>query len=308
MVNIMEIGNKMTISVITGGAGFIGSHMAQLLLAEGHGVRVIDNLSTGKRSNLPDGVDFMVADINTLDVEDSVFKGVDYFFHFAGIPSIRPSLVDPKPYMQTNVQGTVRMLEAARHANVKKFVYAASSACYGEADVHPTPETAEVKLQHPYGLSKHMGEMATMHWGECFNLPVVSMRMFDVYGRNADSTVLKIFLDLKRAGKPITVTGDGEQTRDFVHVTDVCRAYLMAAESVVKGEIFNVATGKPETINRLVDLLGSEKVFIPKRGNEPMQHCGDITKIKNTLGWEPTVTFEDGIADVLQSLDTTKAA
>ena len=294
----------MTISLITGGAGFIGSHMTELLLEQGHEVRVIDNFSTGKRSNLPE-VDFAIwkKDINTILLDHPVFSDVDYIFHFAGIPSIRPSLVDPKPYMMTNVQGTVRMLEAARHAKVKKFVYAASSACYGEADVHPTPETAGVKLQHPYGLSKHQGEMCTMHWSECFDLPVVSMRMFDVYGRRADSTVMKIFLDLKRAGKPITVTGDGEQTRDFVHVTDVCRAYLMAAESDVKGEIFNVGTGKPETINRLVELLGSEKVFIPKRGNEPMEHCADISKIKEVLGWQPKVTFEEGIADIIKQLN-----
>lgn len=290
----------MTTSLVTGAAGFIGSHMVQLLTDKGHDVRVIDNLSTGKQSNLPFPV--YPKDINTIDIRDAIFEGVDYFFHFAGIPSIRPSLVDPEPYMQTNVIGTVRMLEAARHAKVKKFVYAASSACYGEADIHPTPETAAVKLQHPYGLSKHQGEMCTMHWGETFGLPVVSMRMFDVYGRHADSTVLKIFLDLKKAGKPITVTGDGLQTRDFVHVTDVVKAYLAAAESDVTGEIFNVGTGVPETILHLVESLESEMTFIPKRGNEPMQHCADITKIKTMLGWSPTVRFEDGIKDVLENL------
>ena len=290
----------MTISLVTGGAGFIGSHMIKLLGEKGHEVRVLDNLSTGKTSNLP--FPFTPRDINKIDIKDPIFDGVDYFFHFAGIPSIRPSLVDPEPYMQTNVLGTSRMLEAARHAKVKKFVYAASSACYGEADIHPTPETAEIKLQHPYGLSKHMGEQAALHWHETFGLPVVSMRMFDVYGRHADSTVLKIFLDLKKAGKPITVTGDGKQTRDFVHVTDVVKAYLLAAESDIVGEVFNVGTGAPQTILHLVELLGSEITYIPKRANEPQEHCADITKIKNALGWEPTVKFEDGIADVLQDI------
>ena len=290
----------MTISLVTGGAGFIGSHMIKLLGEKGHEVRVLDNLSTGKTSNLP--FPFTPRDINKIDIKDPIFDGVDYFFHFAGIPSIRPSLVDPEPYMQTNVLGTSRMLEAARHAKVKKFVYAASSACYGEADIHPTPETAEIKLQHPYGLSKHMGEQAALHWHETFGLPVVSMRMFDVYGRHADSTVLKIFLDLKKAGKPITVTGDGKQTRDFVHVTDVVKAYLLAAESDIVGEVFNVGTGDPQTILHLVELLGSEITYIPKRANEPQEHCADITKIKNALGWEPSVKFEDGIADVLQDI------
>jgi len=291
----------MTKSIVTGGAGFIGSHMVSLLLEKGHDVCVIDNFSTGKAKNLP--FPTSSKDINTINIQDSIFEGADYFFHFAGIPSIRPSLENPEPYMETNVLGTVRMLEAARHAKVKKFVYAASSACYGEADIHPTPETAAVKIQHPYGLSKHQGEMCTMHWGETFGLPVISLRMFDVYGRNADSTVLKIFLDQKRAGRPYTITGDGKQTRDFVHVTDVCKAYLMAAESDIKGEIFNVGTQEPQTILYLVQLLGGEITFIPKRANEPQEHCADITKIKNVLGWEPTVKFEDGIADVLKSIE-----
>ena len=295
----------MTISVISGGCGFIGFHMAELLLSKGHEVRVIDNFSTGKRTNLSphNKLGIQYGDINIMPLDHQVFTNMDYFFHFAGIPSIRPSLIDPEPYIKTNVLGTTRMLEACRKHGVKKFVYAASSACYGEADIHPTPETEDIKLQHPYGLSKHMGEVAALHWAETFGLPVISMRMFDVYGRRADSTVLKIFLDLKKAGKPITVTGDGLQTRDFVHVKDVCKAYLMAAESDVKGEIFNVGTGKPETILHLVRLLGGTITFIPKRANEPMQHCADINKIRSVLGWEPTITFEEGVADVLKGLN-----
>ena len=305
----------MTISVITGGAGLIGSHMAELLLGKGHQVRVIDNLTTGKLSNLPnypsraiENFELCKEDINTIDIKHHVFDDVDYIFHFAGIPSIRPSLVDPFPYMQTNVLGTVKMLEAARKAKVKKFVYAASSACYGEADVHPTPETAEVKLQHPYGLSKYQGEQVALHWHHCFGLPVISLRMFDVYGPRADSTVIGIFLRNMAAGKPITIFGDGNQERDFVHVRDVCRAYLLAAESDIKGEIFNVGTGKPETINRLVELLGAEKVYAPKRENEPYLHCADITKIKTQLGWQPEVSFEDGVREIVENFNAAKAA
>lgn len=295
----------MTISLITGGAGFIGSHMAELLLEQGHEVRVLDNLSTGKVDNLhrhgiPPHVH--IQDINTIQVDNKIFEGVDYIFHFAGIPSIRPSLVDPKPYMQTNVQGTVRMLEAARHAKVKKFVYAASSAKYGEADVHPTPETAEVKLQHPYGLSKHMGEMVTTHWHECFGLPTASIVMFDVTGERADSTVMKIFLDQKKSGKPITIFGDGNQERDFVDIKDVCRAYLMLAESDIVGEVINIGSGKPQTVNRLVDLLGCERVYLPKRENEPYLHCADISKAKKLLGWEPQIPFEDTIKRILANI------
>jgi UDP-glucose 4-epimerase len=300
----------MTISLITGGYGFIGSHMAKLLHDKGHEVRVIDNMSTGKVSNL-DGFRVshsQISDINTIDIKHGVFTDIDYLFHFAGIPSIRPSLVNPTPYMETNAFGTSRMLEAARHASVKKFVYAASSACYGEADVHPTPETAEIKLQHPYGLSKHLGEVETLHWGEVFGLPVVSLRMFDVFGRRADSTVVGIFQRMKAAGKPITIFGDGNQTRDFVDVKDVCRAYLIAAESDISGEVFNVGTGNPQTINHLVDLLGGEKTYLPKRENEPYEHCADITKIKTMLGWEPQISFEDTINDILQDSFPSSAA
>lgn len=300
----------MTISIVDGGCGFIGSHMTELLLEQGHEVRVIDNLSTGTISNLPQHANLHVhiQDINKMEPDNKIFESVDYIFHFAGIPSIRPSLLDPKPYMMTNVQGTARMLEAARYNNVKKFVYAASSACYGEADVHPTPETAEIKLQHPYGLSKHQGEECTMHWGEVFNVPVISLRMFDVFGKRADSTVVGIFMRMKAAGKPITIFGDGNQTRDFVDVKDVCRAYLMAAESDIKGEIFNVGTGNSQTINRLVDLLECEKTYLPKRENEPYEHCADITKIKAMLGWEPQISFEDTINDIVQDFNAAKAA
>ena len=292
----------MTISIITGSAGFIGSHMCDLLLERGHEVRGIDNLATGKLSNMPKGIQFYEEDINTLDVNSSIFKDADYIFHFAGIPSIRPSLVDPIPYMETNVQGTVKMLEAARHAKVKKFVYAASSAKYGEADVHPTPETAEVKLQHPYGLSKHLGEVATLHWHQCFGLPAASIVMFDIFGERADSTVVGIFLRMKSAGKPITIFGDGNQERDFVDVKDVCRAYLMLAESDIVGEAINIGSGKPQTINRLVDLLECEKTYLPKRENEPYLHCADISKAKKLLGWEPEIKFEDTVKRILESI------
>lgn len=303
----------MTISVITGSCGFIASHMVDLLVSKGHEVRCIDDLSAGTFENIKQHknnplMKFYQVDINCLDPHSFIFKDADYVFHFAGIPSIRPSLENPTPYMNTNVLGTAKVLEASRHAKVKKFVYAASSACYGEADVHPTPETAVIKLQHPYGLSKHLGEEATLHWGECFGLPVISLRMFDVYGRRAKSVVLNIFLKLKAEGKPITICGDGNQTRDFVHVTDVCRAYLMAAESDIKQEIFNVGTGKPETINHLVDLIGGPKTHIPTRGNEPYTHCADITKITTMLGWKPEMNFEQGIADAIEGYYTAQAA
>jgi UDP-glucose 4-epimerase len=297
----------MTISVITGGCGFIGSHHVDLLVSKGHEVRIIDNMVAGSLDNIKQHIQnrnviLHTDDINDLKTESRIFKDADYVFHFAGLPSIRPSLEDPAPYIKTNVYGTAKVLECARYAKVKKFIYAASSACYGEADVHPTPETAEIKLQHPYGLSKHLGEVATLHWYHCFGLPTASIRMFDITGEGADSTVMKIFLDLKRANKPITIFGDGNQERDFVDVRDVCRAYLMLAESNIVGEVINIGSGKPQTVNYLVDLLGCERVYLPKRENEPYLHCADISKAKKLLGWEPEIPFEETIKRILASI------
>lgn len=297
----------MTISVVTGGCGFIGSHMVDLLADAGHKVRIIDNLVAGSLDNIArhqdsDNVNLYKRDICSIEPDTFIMKDVDYVFHFAGIPSIRPSLDTPTPYMETNVLGTERMLEAARYAKIKKFVYAASSACYGEADVIPTPETADIKLQHPYGLTKHMGEMATLHWHECFGLPSVSMRMFDVYGPRIGASALRIFIRQKLASKDITVVGDGLQTRDFVYVTDVCRAYLAVAKSDSVGEVFNVGTGDQQTVLDIVKLLDHPYIHIPKRANEPDVHCADISKIKSILGWEPLVSFEQGMKNVQDSI------
>ncbi len=297
----------MTISVITGGCGFIGSHHVELLLSQGHEVRIIDDLSAGSVENIKGNlskVKLYQQDINMLPADSQIFAGADYVFHFAGLPSIRPSLENPEPYMKTNAYGTTRVLECARHAKVKKFVYAASSACYGEADVHPTPETAEIKLQHPYGLSKHQGEESTLHWGEVFGLPVISLRMFDVYGPRIGASALRIFIRQKLEGKRITIVGDGLQTRDFVYVGDVCKAYLMAAESDVIGEVFNVGTSEEQTVLKIVKMLDHDYTFIPKRANEPDKHCADISKIKAMLGWEPTTSFEQGMANVVASINT----
>lgn len=295
----------MTISVVSGGFGFIGSHLVDLLIAEGHEVRVIDSGKERGTSNLghcKDKISVHIANINTFDPHSPVMEGVDYYFHIAGLGSIRPSFERPSDYMMTNVQGTVRMLEACRHAKVKKFVYAASSANYGVATEVPTSENCPLNLQHPYGLSKYLGERAAFHWNEFFDLPANAVCIFDAYGPRVGPTGLGIFIRQKLEGKPFTVVGTGEQKRDFIYVTDVARAFLMAAETPIRGELFNCGSGNPQTVNRMLELLGGEKTYIPARTHEPLLTCADITKIKTMLGWEPMISFEEGMKKVLERI------
>src|ERR1051326_5160969 len=293
------------LGVVTGGAGFIGSHMVDLLLDEGFSVQVIDNLVGGRLQNLEyrkhdPNLRIEIRDINELTADDPLFRRSSDLFHFAGIGDIVPSIDRPVDYLTTNVLGTVKVLEAARRAGVRKFVYAASSSCYGLAEV-PTTEQAPISPEYPYALSKYMGEEAVLHWGRVYKLPVNSIRIFNAYGTRSRTSgaygaVFGVFLAQKLAGKPLTVVGDGSQRRDFVYVTDVARAFLMAAESDVAGEIFNLGAGNPQSILRLAELIGGEISHLPKRPGEPDCTWADTTKVQAVLGWEPRVSFEEGVA------------
>lgn len=301
------------IAVVTGGAGFIGSHMVDLLLDRGFGVRAIDNLVCGRRSNLAqhrENPDFVLdtRDIRTLSPEDSLFSGAEFVFHFAGMGDIVPSIEKPTDYMSVNVMGTVHALECARFADAKKFIYAASSSCYGLAKETPTPENAEISPEYPYALSKLLGERTAFHWNKVYGLPTISIRMFNIYGPRVRTTgaygaVFGVFFKQKLAGKPFTVVGDGTQTRDFVFVTDVARAFLLAAESTRDGEVYNLGAGHPQPVNRLIELIGGPKVFLPKRPGEPDCTWADTRKIKSQLGWEPTVSFEEGVSTMLRNIE-----
>lgn len=301
------------ICVVTGAAGFIGSHMVDLLLAEGYSVRAIDNLYSGRLDNLKDHerearLTFEEKDILNLSVDDSVFADARYIIHFAGIGDIVPSIDHPVEYLSTNVMGTVNVLEAARHARVAKFVYAASSSCYGLAKEVPTTEQAEISPQYPYALSKYMGEEAALHWGKVYHLPVNSIRIFNAYGLRSRTSgvygaVFGVFLTQKLAGKPFTVVGDGTQKRDFIYVTDVVRAFKLAAETDKVNEIYNLSTGNPQSINRLVELLEGDVVYVPKRPGEPDCTWANKAKISQHLGWEAHVTFEQGVEFMLQNID-----
>jgi UDP-glucose 4-epimerase len=299
-------------AVVTGGAGFIGSHMADLLLARGFEVRVADDLSGGHESNLAhhrDNRDLTITrtDIRNLKPGDKLFAGARYVFHFAGIGDIVPSIERPIDYMDINVQGTVRVLECARAAGVKKFVYASSSSCYGLAAT-PTREDHPIAPQYPYALSKYQGEQAVFHWHQVYNLPVNAVCIFNAYGTRVRTTgaygaVFGVFFRQKLAGKPFTVVGDGTQLRDFIYVTDVASAFLAAAETPVSGERFNIGAGRPQSINHLVELIGGDVVYIPKRPGEPDCTFADIGKAKQMLGWRPAVPFEEGVARMMAEIE-----
>ncbi|WP_193171963.1 GDP-mannose 4,6-dehydratase [Nisaea nitritireducens] len=305
------------IAVVTGGGGFIGSHMVDLLLAQGFRVHVVDNFSGGHRSNLKHHADnpelkIFEADIRDIGSIKPAFEGARFVYHFAGIGDVVPSIEQPIEYMATNVQGTVHVLECARAANVEKFVYAASSSCYGLADT-PTIESHPARPEYPYALSKYQGEQAVMHWHQVYGLPANSVRIFNAYGTRVRTTgaygaVFGVFLRQKLAGKPFTVVGDGTQRRDFIYASDLARAFHAAALTEASGEIYNAGGGNPQSINRLVELIGGEVVYVPKRPGEPDVTWADNSKIQEELGWTPQVSFEDGVARMLADIEHWKDA
>lgn len=300
------------IAVVTGGCGFIGSHMVDLLLSRGFRVRTIDNLIGGRTANLAHHADnprlsVEIRDIRTLEPKDALFADARYVFHFAGIGDIVPSIERPVEYMDTNVMGTIRVLEAARWAGAAKVVYAASSSCYGLAAT-PTGEDHPIAPQYPYALSKYQGEQAAFHWHTVYKLPVNSIRIFNAYGirsrtSGAYGAVFGVFLRQKLAGQPFTVVGDGSQSRDFIYASDVARAFLAAAETERQGRVYNIGGGSPQSVNRLVALLGGDAVYIPKRPGEPDVTWADISRATDELGWRPEIGFEEGVGRILANIE-----
>jgi UDP-glucose 4-epimerase len=287
--------------------------MVDALLARDFRVLVIDNLSTGRLDNLQQHRDDSRCEVHQLDMtqlppDSTLFKDVDYVFHFGGLGDIVPSIERPTDYMLANFTGTVAVLEAARHAGVKKLVYAASSSCYGASPPLPTSETANIRPEYPYALSKYLGECAVLHWAQVYRLPCVSIRIFNAYGPRVRTTgvygaVFGVFLAQKLKGKPLTVVGDGSQKRDFVYVTDVAAAFLLAAESNVTEDVFNLGADNPQSIVRLVELIGGEVVHIARRPGEPDCTWADTRKIRGVLNWEPRVAFEEGVATMMREID-----
>ena len=309
--------NKQYI-LITGGAGFIGSHLVERFLADGHKLMVLDNFSTGRMENLSYVKEDANITVHRVDVSDySMIKGffekVDWVFHLAALADIVPSIQKPLDYFRSNLNGTLAVLEASRGAGVKRFVYAASSSCYGIPDTYPTTEFAPICPQYPYAMTKYQGEQVVFHWEKVYKLPSISLRFFNVYGPRSRTSgtygaVFGVFLAQKLAGKPFTVVGDGTQRRDFTFVTDIVDALIKAAESDISNEVFNVGSGGTYSVNRLVELLGGDVTFIPKRPGEPDCTHADIAKIRRLLNWEPKVSFEEGIGVMLDNIEKWREA
>ncbi|MEK7655137.1 MAG: NAD-dependent epimerase/dehydratase family protein [Patescibacteria group bacterium] len=296
----------MSTYLVTGGAGFIGSHLVESLLADGHSVRILDNLVTGKRENISSGATLIEGDVGYAEVVKSAANGVYGIFHLAAIPSVPLSVEDPVGTFRTNVMGTLHVLDAARLAGVKRVVATSSSAIYGDQLI-PHSTDAVARPMSPYGVHKFMGEKWASMFSSIYGLQTVSLRHFNVYGpRMADTgayaSVINIFLNLHRKGLPLTIIGDGEQTRDFVHVSDVVRAYkaAMTNESIGKGEVFNVGTGQGRTVNQIAALIGGTVEHLPPRKGDILHSVADVSKTKELLGWEAKKSFEEGLRDLLR--------
>ncbi|KIL97785.1 UDP-glucose 4-epimerase [Paramagnetospirillum magnetotacticum MS-1] len=290
-----------SVALVTGAAGFLGSHTIEALLAQGHRVRGLDlpgarfEDSLGALLDHP-GLSLDKRDLLDIPADDPIFAGVDVIYHCAGIADHVPSLQVPERYMQANVMAVVRVLEAARHHKVRKVINASSAAVYGIAAA-PTAEDHPINPVNPYGLTKWMAEEACAHWSKVFGVATLSFRIFNCYGPRATASgPIGFFLKKAAAGEALTVTGDGTQERDFIHVSDVVAAFLAGAASEKSSAAYNLGSGRPETVNRLAELVGGAITYIPARPGEPKVILADTTRIRAELGWEPKVSLAAGIA------------
>lgn len=288
--------------LVTGGAGFIGSHLVDKLIERGHKVSVIDNLSSGKKENINPKADFFELDICDLEKIKIVFKEVDYVFHLAAIPRVPISVEDPVGTSRVNILGTVNVFKAALDANVKRIVFASSSAIYGDQKEFPLKENMTPNPLSPYGLQKLVGEQVAKMFVALYKIPIVCLRYFNVYGPRIDfnsdySLVLGKFLRLKMQNKPLTIFGDGEQTRAFCYVDDVVDANIKAAESenIKGGEVINIGQEESYSINYLSKLVGGNVEYLPKREGDALNTQADITLAKELLNWLPKINFSEGV-------------
>lgn len=304
-------------SVITGGAGFIGSHLAEAVVNLGHRVVVIDNFCTGRMKNLEnirDKIEIIEDNIEIFGDWRNNFVDADWVFHLAALADIVPSIEKPEDYFEVNVNGTFNVLRASKEAQVSRFIYTASSSCYGLPDKFPTPESSQIQPQYPYALTKWLGEELVLHWAKVYQLPAISLRLFNVYGPRSRTAgtygaVFGVFLAQLLANRAFTVVGDGNQTRDFTYVTDIVDAFIASAKSNVTSEVFNVGSGATVSVNRIVELLGGkEKIHLPKRPGEPDCTFANIEKIRRCLEWEPRIRIEEGVKQLLHKVDDWKDA
>ena len=294
--------------LVTGGAGFIGSNLVDALIERGDGVIIIDNLSTGKKENINPKASFHNLDIRKLDKIQPLFKDVDYVFHLAAFARVQPSIEDPITANDINLNGTLNVLESARQAKVKKVIYSASSSAYGNQDKMPLREDMPAQPLSPYGLQKYVGELYCRLFSEIYNLPTVSLRYFNIYGKRqvlegAYCLVMGIFVRQRLNNEPMTITNDGKQRRDFTSVVDAVKANISAAESdnVGKGEAINIGRGKNYSVNELAEMIGGPTKFIGER-IEPFETLADNSLAKELLGWEPTVELGEWLKEYKQEM------
>lgn len=302
-LNYLEMSKKIKV-VVTGGAGFIGSNLVSLLVAKGFDVAVIDNLSAGRAERLPKEVTLHVADICDAEAIEPLFDGATYVFHLAAIPAVQYSIEEPVMTNEVNVKGLINVLVAAQKTGVKRLVYSASSAAYGDQEQMPLVESMMAMPKSPYALQKYIGELYCRLWSQLHGLETVSLRYFNVYGPGQSSEgdyalVIAKFLKQRALDLPMTVTGDGEQTRDFVHVRDVACANLLAmtSDKVGKGEVINIGAGQNYSVNYVASLIGGPISYIAARF-EPQNSQADNSLARDLLNWSPELSIEQGIEEL----------
>jgi UDP-glucose 4-epimerase len=290
--------------IVTGGAGFIGSHIVDALIDEGYEVHVVDNLSAGKKENVNEKAILHIVDIRDKEKLMPIFEGAKYVFHEAAMPRVQYSIENPIETNEINVTGLLNVLEASRLNKVKRLIFASSAAVYGDQEKLPATEDMIASPLSPYAAHKYIGEVYLKLYAQIYGLETVALRYFNVYGPRLDPEgayplVIGYFLKLSKQGLTLSITGDGNQTRDFVHVRDVARANLLAMRSdkVGKGEVVNIGTGKRFSVNYIAKLIGGPVEYIPPR-IEPRDTEADITKAKELLGWQPSVAIEKGIEEL----------
>ncbi|MDD5738595.1 MAG: NAD-dependent epimerase/dehydratase family protein [Candidatus Pacebacteria bacterium] len=293
--------------LVTGGAGFIGSHLVDKLVELGHSVLVLDNLSNGKKENINPKAEFHQVDICDFEIMCLYFKDIDYVFHLAALPRIPFSIQNPIGTSNVNIMGTINVFEAAKQNKVKRVISTSSSSVYGNQDKLPLKEDMALNPISPYGLQKWVGEQFAKLYTEIYNLPVVSIRPFNVYGPRLDvesdySLALGRFLKLKSLNKPLTINGDGEQTRGYCYVEDLVEAFILAMQSqkVKGGEVINAGSNKAYSINFLADLIGGEKVYGPERQGDIRHTQADVSLAKELLDWEPKMDFTEGVKKTIE--------
>jgi UDP-glucose 4-epimerase len=293
--------------LVTGGAGFIGSHLVNALIDRGFRVRVVDNFTTGERSQVNERAELFEADIRDLQTTRLAFAGVDCVFHVAALPRVPLSIEKPVETHLVNVVGTLNTLIAARDAGVRRLVYSGSSSAYGDQSQLPFREDMRPNPLNPYALQKLTGEYYTRLFHRLFLLDTLTLRYFNVFGprmahKGAYVTVISVFLRARRECKTLTIHGDGEQTRDFTHVYDVVRANLLAMDCrTADGRTINVGAGRNISINRVAELVGGPRVNLPPRAGDARHTLADNSEAQRTLGWRPEIEFEDGLGELIRN-------